>query len=153
VLGRYEADHGDPATAVAVLTSEWTSGRRSVEMADALGWALFRSGDAARALTYATTATDQGRLSALYSYHRGEIERTLGMTSQARRHLAEALRTNPSFSPLLAPRAREALDSLGAPGTADTGAGQGTGGGTGAGSGGGTGAGSVTRRASGAAGA
>ncbi|GAA3737397.1 hypothetical protein GCM10023082_38270 [Streptomyces tremellae] len=113
VLGRYEADHGAPASAVTRLTAEWTRGHRGIETADALGWALYRSGDASRALTYATTATEQGRRSALYTYHRGEIERALGMAAEARRHLDEALRTNPYFSPLLAPRAREALGALG----------------------------------------
>ncbi|MCA1221127.1 tetratricopeptide repeat protein [Streptomyces sp. 8L] len=113
VLGRYESDHGDPDAALTRLTAEWTGGRHSIEVADALGWALYRSGDATRALTYATTATEQGRRSALYLYHRGEIERTLGMKAEARRHLDEALRTNPYFSPLLAPRAREALDAVG----------------------------------------
>ncbi|MEW2548386.1 tetratricopeptide repeat protein [Streptomyces sp. NPDC047002] len=119
VLGRYEADHGAPAAAVTRLTAEWTGGRRGIETADALGWALYRSGDASRALTYATTATEQGRRSALSTYHRGEIERALGMRAEARRHLDEALRTNPYFSPLLAPRAREALGALG--GSAATG--------------------------------
>ncbi|MBP0460546.1 tetratricopeptide repeat protein [Streptomyces montanisoli] len=113
LLGRYEADHGGAGAAVARLTAEWTSGRRSVEAADALGWALYKSGDAARALTYATTATSDGPRNALYSYHRGEIERKLGMKAEARRHLDEALRTNPYFSPLLAPRARAALQALG----------------------------------------
>ncbi|MCF3961713.1 tetratricopeptide repeat protein, partial [Streptomyces fuscigenes] len=120
LLGRYEADHGDPGAAVGRLTAEWTSGHRSIEAADALGWALYRAGDAARALTYATTATEQGRADALFQYHRGEIERTLGMEADARRHLEEALRTDPYFSPLLAPRAREALDSVGGSSAAGT---------------------------------
>lgn len=115
VLGRYQADHGDPKAAVDLLTGEWDSGHRSMETADALSWALFRAGDATRALTYAKKAADQGRHSALFLYHRGEIERTLGMTDDARRHLADALRTNPDFSPLLAPQARTALAALGDP--------------------------------------
>lgn len=115
VLGRYESDHGDPQAAVDRLTAEWGRGHHSVEMADALGWALFRAGDATQALPYATKATDQGPQSALFAYHRGEIERTLGMTGPARRHIDQALRTNPHFSPLLAPRAREAREALGQP--------------------------------------
>ncbi|WP_329457651.1 tetratricopeptide repeat protein [Streptomyces sp. NBC_01497] len=138
VLGRYEADHGNPGMAVALLTTEWTNGHHSIEVADALGWALYRSGDAARALTYATTATEQGRRSALYTYHRGEIERTLGMKAEARRHLDEALRTNPYFSPLLAPRAHEALDAVGGSSGAGATGGAGTSDDTGATGGAGT---------------
>ena len=60
-------------------------------------------------------ATDEGVRSAPFTYHLGEIERALGRTGPARRHLAEALRIHPSFSPLHAPRARAALDGLGEP--------------------------------------
>ncbi|MGS2588230.1 tetratricopeptide repeat protein [Streptomyces hebeiensis] len=109
VLARYEADHGDARSAVRRLRGEWDHGRRSLAVADALGWALYRAGETKEALAYAKRATGQGTRSALYAYHRGEIERALGMRSAARLHLEEALRTNPHFSPLLAPRAREGL--------------------------------------------
>uniref|UniRef100_UPI0011EC4091 tetratricopeptide repeat protein n=1 Tax=Streptomyces sp. TRM49041 TaxID=2603216 RepID=UPI0011EC4091 len=115
VLSRYEADHGKPGRAVAWLRAEWRRGHRSVEVADALGWALLRAGRAKEALPYARVATEQGLRSALFSYHRGEIERALGMAGEARRHLSEALRTNPHFSPLYAPQARRALAALGEP--------------------------------------
>ncbi|MFB6983371.1 tetratricopeptide repeat protein [Streptomyces scopuliridis] len=115
VLGRFEADHGDPQAAVARLRAEWARSHRSMEVADALGWAMYRAGRGREALAYATKATEPGRRSALFSYHRGEIERSLGMYGAARRHIEEALRTDPHFSPLLAPTAREALDALGEP--------------------------------------
>ncbi|MEU0278078.1 tetratricopeptide repeat protein [Streptomyces sp. NPDC088147] len=115
VLGRFEADHGDPKAAVARLRAEWAQSHRNMEVADALGWALYRAGQGREALAYATKATEPGRRSALFSYHRGEIERSLGMYGAARRHIEEALRTDPQFSPLLAPQAREALDALGEP--------------------------------------
>ncbi|WP_187283102.1 tetratricopeptide repeat protein [Streptomyces sp. t39] len=115
VLARYEADHGDPAAAVRRLQGEWRQGHRSVHVADAMGWALYRAGRAEEALPFAKLATGQGLRSALFSYHRGEIERELGSYGAARRHLEEALRTNPGFSPLLAPAAREALDDMGEP--------------------------------------
>ncbi|MEU8761225.1 tetratricopeptide repeat protein [Streptomyces sp. NPDC048659] len=111
--GLLEADHGDPAEAVRLLRAEWARGHREVRVADALGWALFRSGEPKEALVYAKRANDEGLRSALFAYHRGEIERALEEGGPARRHLAEALRINPYFSPLLAPRAREALDALG----------------------------------------
>ncbi|MFB7269885.1 tetratricopeptide repeat protein [Streptomyces sp. NPDC056244] len=112
VLGRYEADHADPESAVTRLTAEWTRSHRSMYVADALAWALYRAGRSEEALTYARKATAQGPRSALFSYHLGEIERSLQMYGPARRHIEEALRINPYFSPLLAPKAREALDEL-----------------------------------------
>lgn len=115
VLGLFEADHGDPAAAVRRLKAEWARGHRSVQVADALGWALFRAGEPKEALEYAKKATDEGLRSALFSYHRGEIERAVEAFGPARRHLAEALRINPHFSPLLAPKAREAVTTLGDP--------------------------------------
>ncbi|MGA5419595.1 tetratricopeptide repeat protein [Streptomyces lavendulocolor] len=114
-LARYEADHGSPDAAVRRLRAEWAKGHRSVHVADALGWALYRAGRHEEALPYATRATEQGLRSALFAYHRGRIERELGEWGPARRHLAEALRINPHFSPLLAPKARRALAALGEP--------------------------------------
>ncbi|MFI1052572.1 tetratricopeptide repeat protein [Streptomyces griseoruber] len=116
VLGLFEADHGDPASAVRRLRAEWERQPGSA-VADALGWALHRAGADQEALKYATTATDRVHggavLSASYSYHRGMIERALERTANARRHLAEALRLNPYFSPLHARTARAALAGLG----------------------------------------
>ncbi|MFI8101808.1 tetratricopeptide repeat protein [Streptomyces sp. NPDC086023] len=113
-LGLFEADHGDPAAAVRMLRAEW--GRaKSVQVADALGWALHRTGDDAGALEYAVKATDPGLRSAEFAYHRAEIERALGDEAAARRHLQEALRTNPVFSPVRAPLAKSALEAIGQP--------------------------------------
>ena len=116
VLGRFEADHGDPAAAVRRLRAEWRR-QPGIEVADALGWALLRAGAAKEALRYAAVATDKvhggGVRSALYAYHRGLIERELEQYGPARRHLQEALRINPYFSPLGARAAREALAGLG----------------------------------------
>ncbi|MFD5814559.1 tetratricopeptide repeat protein [Streptomyces sp. NPDC127038] len=118
VLGLFEADHGDPRAAVQALRAEWRR-QPGLAVADALGWALHRAGDDKEALEFAVRATDQehggGVRSALFAYHRGRIERELGLFGPARRHLAEALRISPYFSPLLAPEARESLTALGDP--------------------------------------
>ncbi|MGW1024118.1 tetratricopeptide repeat protein [Streptomyces sp. NPDC002577] len=115
VFGLFEADHGDdPADAVRRLRAEW--GRHeSAEVADALGWALHKAGDDEEALKYALKAMDQGQISAVFAYHQGEIERALGRYGAARRHLQQALRINPYFSPLLVPRAKAVLQELGEP--------------------------------------
>ncbi|MEV8587982.1 hypothetical protein [Streptomyces sp. NPDC051180] len=114
-LGLLDADHGDPAAAVVRMRAEWARGHRSVHAADALGWALHRSGLTKEAIGYARLATEEGLRSALFTYHRAEIERALGLTAPARRHLTEALRISPRFSPLHAPRAARSLASLGDP--------------------------------------
>lgn len=114
ILGLYEADHGDPEDAVARLRAEFKR-HGSPEVADALGWALHRAGESKKALKYATRATDKGPRSASFAYHRGEIERELEKYGAARRHIGEALRINPYFSPLKAAAAREAMTSLGEP--------------------------------------
>ncbi|GAA2762805.1 hypothetical protein GCM10010103_18460 [Streptomyces paradoxus] len=118
MLGRLEADHGDPAAAVRRLRVEWQR-RPAAEVADALGWALYRAGEPAQALLFALRATAPepggGLRDAVYMYHRGMIERELQRHGAARRHLTEALRINPHFSPLHVPAARAAIEELGQP--------------------------------------
>ncbi|WP_435284046.1 tetratricopeptide repeat protein [Streptomyces koelreuteriae] len=118
VLGQFEADHGDPEAAVRRLRAEWER-QPGTAVADALGWALHRAGEHEEALAFALRATEEkhsgGVRSAAYMYHRGMIERELERYGSARRHLTEALRINPHFSPLRVPEAREALESLGDP--------------------------------------
>ncbi|MER5949209.1 hypothetical protein ABT127_24480 [Streptomyces sp. NPDC001904] len=118
VLGRFEADHGDPEAAVARLRAEW-SRAPGIAVADALGWAYHRAGDEDAAHWFLRRATDRQKggtvRNASYSYHLGAVERELGLYGAARRHLGEALRINPGFSPLYGPEAQEALDALGSP--------------------------------------
>ncbi|WP_077800544.1 lipopolysaccharide assembly protein LapB [Streptomyces sp. JHA26] len=122
VVGRFEADHGDAGAAVEALEAEWQR-QPGVEVADALGWALYRTGEHEEALRFASIATDgehggEAR-NALYLFHRGMTERALGRYGPARRHLREALVINPYFSPLRAPEARRALAELGEPSLED----------------------------------
>ncbi|MFD4260599.1 tetratricopeptide repeat protein [Streptomyces sp. NPDC058534] len=118
VLGRFEADHGDPAAAVRRLRAEWER-QPGTAVADALGWALHRSGEHEEALEFANIATDGGKgggvRSALHVFHRGVIEKELERYGPAGRHLREALMINPHFSPLRAPEAERALKELGEP--------------------------------------
>ncbi|MFE6700792.1 tetratricopeptide repeat protein [Streptomyces sp. NPDC057718] len=115
VLARFEADHGDPAAAVELLRAQWRGQHRSAAVADALGWALHRAGKTEEGLEYAQRAADTGVRNASYAYHLGVIQRELADYGPARRSLEQAVRTNPAFSPLAAPLAREALDALGEP--------------------------------------
>ncbi|WP_240436700.1 tetratricopeptide repeat protein [Streptomyces sporangiiformans] len=118
VLGRLEADHGAPASALRLLRAEWER-HPSAQVADALGWALHRSGRNDEAISFASKATAEhdggGMRVALHTYHRGVIERALRQNYAARSHLAKSLRINPHFSPLLAPAAKKALQAMGEP--------------------------------------
>ncbi|GAA5022881.1 tetratricopeptide repeat protein [Kitasatospora paranensis] len=111
--GQFQADHGDPAEAVRLLRAEWGR-RRNVLVADALAWALHRSGADGEAIGFAEQAAAHGwDDNALFLYHRGEIERALGRSGEARTHLAKALATDPAFNPLQARAARASLTALG----------------------------------------
>ncbi|MGW2466275.1 tetratricopeptide repeat protein [Streptomyces bauhiniae] len=116
LLGRLEADHGDPQEAVTRLRAEYQR-QPGIEVADALGWALHRAGEDEEALKFATTATDKtkggGVRSALHDFHRGMIEYELERYGSARRQLEDALLVNPAFSPLWAPEARAVLKDMG----------------------------------------
>ncbi|MEV4179438.1 tetratricopeptide repeat protein [Nonomuraea sp. NPDC049709] len=107
-VGTFTANHGDPEAAVRYLRAEWKR-RQSVEVADALGWALHRAGHHTEAATYAARADALGGRNALFAYHRGEIEHALGHTAAARAHLTRALSVNPHFAPAGAARARALL--------------------------------------------
>jgi tetratricopeptide (TPR) repeat protein len=110
-LALFDADHGRPEAALAAARAEWAR-RRSILVADALGWALHRVGHDTAALHYARFAQKLGYRSALLSFHEGMIELTLGHGDAARRDLREALSINPNFSILQAPVAQRALSRL-----------------------------------------
>ena len=110
----FYADHGNPALAL-------TFGRAGIgirpflEMDDAYAWALHVNRRDAEALTWAEKAMATGMHNALFAYHRGMIERSLGRPAAARHDLSQALALNPGFNALQAPIARSALAELGGP--------------------------------------
>jgi tetratricopeptide (TPR) repeat protein len=104
----FDVDHGlrlDSAVARARLAQRQ---RPSVQADDVLSWALARSGRCGEALRYSRRALRLGSLDAPTYFHRGYIERCLGRPAEARRWFRRAVRTNPHFSLLHAPLAREA---------------------------------------------
>ncbi|MGC1207149.1 MAG: tetratricopeptide repeat protein [Ornithinimicrobium sp.] len=109
---RVEADRGDPLKAVKNAETEWDL-RENIDAADAMAWALHRADRDEEALEYAEQATALGGDNALFLYHRGIIEQGLGLDDEARISLDAALKTNPYFSPVHAPLARQALLDLG----------------------------------------
>lgn len=113
-LALYDADHGRPDDAVTSAAAE-IKRRQSIQVEDAYAWALHSAGWDEQALVHARRAQRLGMRNALFDYHRGIIELSLGMKSEARASLTLALKTNPYFSPLQAPKAKAALASLGGP--------------------------------------
>jgi tetratricopeptide (TPR) repeat protein len=111
-LALFEADHGDPATALR-LAEESHATRQTVRTADALAWANHRAGHNDEAARLSADALRLGTRDPLLLYHAGMIARAMGDEITARRHLADALAIDPGFSPTGAAAARAALDELG----------------------------------------
>jgi tetratricopeptide (TPR) repeat protein len=107
----FQADHGDRRLALQYAEAGQRI-RPFIEMDDAYAWALHVNGRDAEALQSSKRALALGTRNALFHFHAGMIQRSLGDAGAARAHLTEALEINPHFSPLLAPAARQALDQL-----------------------------------------
>jgi tetratricopeptide (TPR) repeat protein len=105
------ADHGDKADALRRAQAEWGR-RQNVLVADAMAWALHVNGRDAEALPYAEKAAALGWHNATFAYHHGMIHAALGQRAEAERFLAQALDTNPYFSVMHAPVAKQQLAEL-----------------------------------------
>ena len=103
---------GRPADAVTAARAEYAR-RRHVDVADTLAWALHAAGRDAEALGYARQVAATGARNASYAYHLGATEAALGQRDAARVDLTRALHTNPHFSVLDAPAARQLLTGTG----------------------------------------
>jgi tetratricopeptide (TPR) repeat protein len=105
----FQAGHDrDTAHAVRLANAELDA-RKDIYGHDALAWALYRDGQAAKALEHATRALALGTQDPKLLYHAGMIELAVGRTSAGKAHLDAALALNPAFDPLGARAAREAL--------------------------------------------
>ena len=112
-LALFEADHGgNPADALARARAV-AAVQHSVVADDVLGWTLFRAGHPRAALAAANRALRLHTQDASFLYHRGAIEAALGRRAAALADLRHALRLNPRFSLILAPRAEALLRRLG----------------------------------------
>jgi tetratricopeptide (TPR) repeat protein len=111
-IALYDADHGaNVREGLDAARAEW-SRRKSVFVADALAWSLYANGRYREALRYAQTALHLGTRNASFFFHRGMIERALGMRAAARRDVREAIAINPHFSVRWAPRLHQILEAL-----------------------------------------
>jgi len=105
-IAQFEADHGSPREALAAARREW--GRRhSVHVADALAWALYRSGRPGEALRYSVAATRLRTPDAHFWLHRAAIEAALQRDRAARAHLRHGLRVDPGVAVWLAAEVRD----------------------------------------------
>jgi tetratricopeptide (TPR) repeat protein len=96
-LALFLADHGEPEAALAAAEAEWGR-RRSVHVADAYAWALFRNGRFDEAALFADRALSLGTHDALFLFHAATIRHVLGDDDAALTLIAEAVRRNPNFS-------------------------------------------------------
>ena len=107
-LAIFEADHGDRRRGLALARDAWAVAP-SVRSADAVGWALHRSGRSRAGLRWAHRALRLGSLDAGLRYHAGITALAAGRRSEGHRHLRLALAHGLEGQPLHAARAREAL--------------------------------------------
>jgi tetratricopeptide (TPR) repeat protein len=110
-LALFEADHGDPAQALAFARTA-RAATPTVRADDALGWALHRLGRDEEAKRWSDEALRLGSRDPLFRYHAGAIAAALGNGPEARTDLQLALSTDPGFSPTGAAEARRILAGL-----------------------------------------
>jgi tetratricopeptide (TPR) repeat protein len=103
----FEADHGSPAAAVTLGRRVWAAAP-SVRSADALGWALTRSGRPAAGYRFARRALALGSRDATFRLHAGIAATRAGESTAAARHLAIAAAARAALTPDLRALLREA---------------------------------------------
>jgi tetratricopeptide (TPR) repeat protein len=113
-LALFDADHGDHAEAVR-LGRIAVGERPSVYAHDALGWALYRSGDCRGALAEARRANRLGTADPMVAFHLGAIAACAGQRAEAIAALHRAQGRNPDFHPIYGPEAVRLLQRLEGP--------------------------------------
>jgi tetratricopeptide (TPR) repeat protein len=111
-IALFNADHDQNLEATLALAQKAYANRPSIHGADALAWALYKTGNYTEAQTYSRESLKLGTQDSLKLFHAGMIALELGNNSQAREYLEEALALNPHFSILYAEDAQRTLELL-----------------------------------------
>ena len=105
-------DRGREVPTVLARATEEIKTRHDVYGWDLLAWALHRSDRNQEAQAAMTHALALGTRDAMLFYHAGMIEAALGRNEAAKKHLEEALATNPHWHPSQPAEARATLERL-----------------------------------------
>ncbi len=105
------ADRGDTVGAVTRARSAYEA-RPNIHAADALAWALYRSGDHAGADKFSQEALRLGSRDPLKLFHAGLIAKANGRAAEAREHLELVINLNARFSVLHEEEAMRTLTEL-----------------------------------------
>lgn len=116
-LARFESAHAadpgaDPAGAIE-LGQTALARRPTIYAHDVLSWALRQAGRPGEALPHAQAAIRLGTRDALLWYHLAAVEADLGITAEARGHLATAFTINRYLTVADAPAVRRLAAALG----------------------------------------
>ena len=111
-LALFEADHGDPETAVRLARQAYDARPDALLVQDAYAWALRAAGRPAEALPVARQVLRLGTRSPALLARVGLVEAAAGDPTAARAHLTEAVALAPALPPLLAREARDVLATL-----------------------------------------
>ena len=102
-LAIYEADHGSKTRGLELARRAWAEAP-SVRSADALGWALTRSGRPRDGLEWARRALKLGSLDPVFRYHAAVAARKAGRRDEAARNLRLSREHGLAAHPWLAAR-------------------------------------------------
>jgi tetratricopeptide (TPR) repeat protein len=111
-IALFHADHDQNLEETLALARKAYANRPSIHAADALAWALYKTGNSKEAQRYSVEALQLRTKDSLKLFHAGMIALDLGDEPQARKYLEEALRINPHFSILYTEEARRILEIL-----------------------------------------
>ena len=111
-IALFDADHDINLEETLALAQKAYANRPSIHGADALAWALYKTGNYTEAQKYSQEALKLGTKDALKLFHAGMIALKLGDKTQAREYLEQALTINPHFSILYAEEAQKTLETL-----------------------------------------
>jgi tetratricopeptide (TPR) repeat protein len=105
----FDLDHDRDVGGALARVERAYEDRKSVDAEDVLAWAYYKNSRCREAKEHSVLALRLGTKDALKLFHRGMIERCLGNEKAGGSFLARALETNPYFSLLYAPVAKEIL--------------------------------------------